>query len=525
MEEQSPSKHTNIINNTSTRLKSMDKGLLIAWAMALVFGLLYSRLSLQRHWAFNTHAFDLGLFHQVTWNTYDGNWFAHTYHVLTIPTLVNHMGDHVQPILWPISWLYTIHDGAETLLVLQAIIVCSGIVPIYLLGRKLLRPAALGVLFGLIFVLHPALQAAILYDFHPITLAPAFLLWAFYFAEEERYLLMGLFVLLALMCKENVSLIIALFGVYLLLRRRIWPGISLLVVGLAWFLMSFFVILPTFNPGQGSSAFTRYQYLGDNWSDVVVNLITHPQIIFQRLTERLSITYLISLFAPLGFLSLFAPQVLLVAASELGLNLLSSFDPQRTINYQYTVMIVTVAVVAAMYGLSWIAKKVAQYLPISAKHIMIAGTLFALFMSLAFHYFSYGNLRPLGPEYIDSYQISAHDQLAERFIVQIPTDAIISAQSDLAPHVSQREITYVFPTVLEADYVFLDTQSTIFPVHLFPIDDMTPEQAYREYIRQLLYEDDFTVVDYEDGWALLKRGSNETAVIPADLQTFLNELP
>lgn len=229
-------KTDNTKNFASIHIKPMDKGLVVAWIMALSFGLLFSYLTVQRHLAFNTHAFDLGLFQQVTWNTYHGNWFAHTYHTLTIPTLLNHMGDHVQPILWPISWLYIVYDGAETLLILQAFVVGSGIVPIYLLGRDLLHSKVIGLIFGLLFILHPALQAAILFDFHPVTLAPVFLLWTFYLAEEERYMAMSIFVLLALMSKENVSLIIALFGIYLLLRRRIWPGISLLTIGFFWFL-------------------------------------------------------------------------------------------------------------------------------------------------------------------------------------------------------------------------------------------------------------------------------------------------
>lgn len=504
-------------------LKKMDKGLWAAWGLGIGFGVVFSWLTLLRHWAFNTHAFDLGIFHHVVWNTSVGNWFEHTYHTLTFPNLINHLGDHVQPILWPISWLYVFHDGAETLLVLQAFVVGNGVVPVFLLARTILHRTSAALLFGLIYAMHPALHAALLFDFHPIVMAIPWLLWAFYFAQEKRYRAMSIAALLVLFSKENLSLVIALFGVYLMLKRQYKPGLSLFLGGIAWFAFCFFVILPTFNPGQGSTAFYRYSYLGNTWFDIAVNLITHPQIVWQKLSEPLSIKYLQGLFVPLGLLSLFAPQVMLVAVSELGLNLFSSLAAQRTINYQYSAMNIAVLVVASIYGVQWLAKQQKKYLPSIAYPIVMIAPLLALAMSITFHYRNYGSLRPWGLEYRDSYQITEHDKLANRFLAQIPPDAIISAQSDLASHVSQREIVYVFPTVLDAEYVFLDFRSLIFPVHLFPIEGLTPEEAYREYIRRLFTEDGFALLDYEDGWLLLERNEGNVKTIPPVVQRFLEE--
>lgn len=109
------------------------------------------------------------------------------------------------------------------------------------------------------------------------------------------------------------------------------------------------------------------------------------------------------------------------------------------------------------------------------------------------------------PSYRDAYIQTTHDRLGSRFLSLIPEMVPVSAQSDLAPHVSNRPKVYVFPTVADAEYVLLDATSTIFPVHLFPIDDFGPEDAYREYVRRLMVSDRYIIVDEEDGWMLLTR--------------------
>jgi len=54
-------------------------------------------------------------------------------------------------------------------------------------------------------------------------------------------------------------------------------------------------------------------------------------------------------------------------------------------------------------------------------------------------------------------QTTAHTQLGERFLAQIPPDASVSAQATLAPHLSQRLAIHQFPSgALTDDYVALD---------------------------------------------------------------------
>ncbi len=500
-----------------------DTGLMAAWLIALISGGLFGTLAVLQHLAYNTHAFDLGLQHHVVWNTYKGEWFRYTYMVGFNPLLTNHLGDHVQLILLPISWLYFIYDGPETLLVIQAVVVASGIVPLFLLGRHWVGYDGPALLLACLYALHPGIQAAVLFDFHPITLAGALLLWAYYFFATQRNISGWLATLLFISCKENLALTVVLFGVHWLLRRRQRLGLGLVVLGTVWFGLCFFVILPHFNPGVGSNAFSRYRYLGDSWASVLTRLVREPQLLWQRLRDPVSVAYLKSLWMPFGLLSLLSPLTLAISASELGLNLLSSFDAQRTIDYQYGVVIIAVSALAAVRSVGWFSGLIRTN---GKRQLAVAGACVAaacaVMASIGSQVAAYGGLRMLSPSYLDRFVRTPHDALGLRLLTLIPERAPVSAQSDLAPHVSSRSKVYVFPTVADAEYVLLDAKSTIFPVHLFPIDGLSPEEAYLEYIRRLLIEDSYILADEVDGWMLLVKDRQQTGADQAEVARLLS---
>jgi uncharacterized membrane protein len=515
---------TSSLSTAESRRRTTDWALVAAWILAGVCAAFYGYLSLARHWTFNSHAFDLGLQHHVVWNTFRGQFFRYTYMVGLKPHLTHYLGDHVQLILLPISWLYWIYDGPETLLIVQALVVSSGVVPLFLLGRLWLKFDLLALLMPTLFILHPSIQAAVLFDFHPLVLASAFLLWAFYLAEAHRYVGAAIAVVLALLCKENVSLVVALLGVYWLLRNRVGLGVAAIAAGIAWFFLCTSIIFPAYNAGAGANSLARYSYLGRSWFEVGWRLVTNPRLLVSRLTEPLSLHYMIGLWAPFGFLSLLSPVTMLVAASEFALSILSNFPPQRTIDYHYPVLIVAVSAVAAVHGISYVAKWLGQRTKVSRS--IWAGVLVAIALlgGMRSQYHRYGTLRLFGARYAGIFTRTAHTDLGRRFLDQIPPAAAVSAQSNLAPHVSERAKVYVFPTVLDADYVFLNATSVIFPVHLFPIEGLSPEDAYVEYIRRLFEHEGFVVADAEDGWALLVRAEKPHKISAEEAERFLSNM-
>ncbi|HEY7850357.1 MAG TPA: DUF2079 domain-containing protein, partial [Ktedonobacterales bacterium] len=101
--------------------------------------------------------------------------------------------------------------------------------------------------------------------------------------------------------------------------------------------------------------------------------------------------------------------------------------------------------------------------------------------------------------------VTAHDQLGERIAAEIPSNASVSAQSTLAPHLSQRTSIYQFPSgVPQADYIFLDvTTGNFYP--------FTSPEAYVAAVRQVMSSSEYHIADAQDGYLLLKRGGGPVA--------------
>jgi hypothetical protein len=59
--------------------------------------------------------------------------------------------------------------------------------------------------------------------------------------------------------------------------------------------------------------------------------------------------------------------------------------------------------------------------------------------------------------------VTEHSIRADAIIASLPADAALSASTSLVPHLTHRARVYVFPAVLDAEYVFLDLKATPAP--------------------------------------------------------------
>ncbi|QQS43427.1 DUF2079 domain-containing protein [Candidatus Roizmanbacteria bacterium] len=77
----------------------------------------------------------------------------------------------------------------------------------------------MAVVFALSYLLYPPLQKAVNFDFHAVTLSTPLLLGMYYFWLKKMYIRSSLFLFLTLLTKEQVGLVIALFGMYVLIKK------------------------------------------------------------------------------------------------------------------------------------------------------------------------------------------------------------------------------------------------------------------------------------------------------------------
>src|SRR5207245_337596 len=108
-----------------------------------------------RHDAYATGRFDLGNMVQAVWSTAHG-------HPLRMTDLhgdqISRLAAHVDPILVLFAPLWWLWPSPQLLLVVQALVVAFGAVPVFLLARKHLGSARAGLGFAIAYLLYPALR-------------------------------------------------------------------------------------------------------------------------------------------------------------------------------------------------------------------------------------------------------------------------------------------------------------------------------------------------------------------------------
>ena len=181
----------------------LDAGLVLVTVLAAGYALFMIIVTVGRHNAFGTHAFDLGIQAQAMFEIVRRGVPLTTLYGTQV---INQFGDHFTPIYYLLAPLYAAWPDATTLLVVQSIWLAAGAFPVYLLARRRLGQAGLAVALAVCYLLFPALHAVNHLDFHEIALATPLLLWALYAMEAERFGLFGLFLALASFAKEEVAL-------------------------------------------------------------------------------------------------------------------------------------------------------------------------------------------------------------------------------------------------------------------------------------------------------------------------------
>jgi uncharacterized membrane protein len=481
--------------------------------------------------AFQTNAEDLGIMDQALWTTVHGQLLHQT--ICNVVSDTNCAGPagimrfaiHFEPIMLLISLLYLICPDPRTLLVFQTIVVALGAYPAFLLARRRLRHPLLAVAAALLYLLYPAQQQATTNDFHAVTLTATFLLWMIYWMYTQRTAWMFVFALLAVACKEEISLVIVMLGLWSTILQHRWrSGLVLVVGGLLWFFLAVSVIMPHFSPTGRPLLIERFSELGSGPVQVLLTIVSHPlDFLRHYVFEPQHSAYLRILFIPALFLPVLAPWVMVTALPALLLNLMSGRPQMYSGLYQYNAEIVPIllfATIEALRQVLWIGRFCASYLQAKCSILarlrvwpavsldnlwsrrgekLVLCLLWGLSLVSALHYDRkfFGKL-PFSTNFVWP-TTSSHTRLAEQFVMQITPTASVSAQSALVPHISQREAIYLFPYVSDkSEYIFLDTTSDIYPYVTL--------QEYQQAVQAVLSSGQYGIVRQEDGLLLLKRG-------------------
>ena len=219
--------------------------------------------------AFKTNGEDLGIMDQAIWSLLHGSLFHQTIcNVLSDTNCyglngISRFAIHFEPMLFPISVLFLIWPGPTALMIVQVLVVASGAFPAFWLARLRLRNAWAGIPFALLYLLYPAQQYAVNFDFHAVTLVIALLLFALYFLYTRNTLWLFVFVVLCLACKEEIAGVVFLLGLWAVLLQRQWRvGLGLMALSICWTMLAL-IVMHVASPIGYSLLASRYAYLGN----------------------------------------------------------------------------------------------------------------------------------------------------------------------------------------------------------------------------------------------------------------------
>jgi len=399
--------------------------------------------ALLQHRGFGT-GYDLGIYDQTIWNLAHGRvWMT------TLVYETNGFYDHFEPILLLFVPLYWLWSDVRVLLIVQSIALALGALPIYLYAQHSFKSWPTRHLLALViaaaYLLYPALHNGNLNDFHEVSLLPPLLGFALYGLLTGRRRMMWIFLGLCLLVKEDFSVTFLTFGLYIFVfqptgfRRR--DGLLTAGVALVWMLLVLYVFYPALTRGMPYPFVARrYAWLGDSPESALRVLLTQPWIVLPYLMQTPKLLFLSRLFRPLLFLPLLGMPVILIAFPVLIYLMLSSYEPQWSVQSYYNPPLLPILFFGFVVALGRIR---GWLMPVGWRPRWIEigmASLLLVAMGTGYYLDAPGpGSRNFTP---DRFSVGPTAEAGYRILAQVPPDASISTIWPFVPHLSQRQRIY-----------------------------------------------------------------------------------
>lgn len=423
-------------------------------------------LSCLKHATYHSSLIDLGIFDQVIWNTAHGHWFWDT---LDPYVQANHvfLGQHFSPGIAILALPYLVFPSVYTLLVLQTLFLAAGAMPLYALAARRSGDERIAAVLAIAYLLYPSLAFANLFDFHEIVLAVPFLAWAIERLDAGRTAQAVILLCISLLFKEEVGLITAGFGAYVVFgKRRPVAGLMLLALGLGWTAGVVYWAVPHI---RGGPYLFEGRYEGGLLQNGSVNLsyVTH-------FLNGDKLEYLALLLAPLLFLPLIGGWSLVLIMPTIGYTLLSTYPLQYDIHYHYAAPLIPLLFATATYGLCRLPQR-----------FRLAASLLLL-LAVVVEGLLIGPLPGQGGFVAANYRMGPREQAMAHLVALVPPDASVAVDNQMGAHLTERRwVTHFFTGYAQAQ------------VLLFDLREQSPTEAKRLHA--------IAAIEHDPGWRLVAR--------------------
>ena len=408
-----------------------------AVAAAVLFFLFVSVWTACRVFSFSTPTFDFGIFAQM----------FHSMKTTGLPITtverdgpLSHFAVHVSPIYYLLLPFYAIVPHPATLQVLQAAVLASAVIPLWLLGKHHNLPPVLRFGVCLLLFLYPAYAGGTSYDIHENAFLTALLLWLFYGIDRRSGMITAVSALLTLTVKEDAAVYVAVAALFLLLRTVLRPdkkwgltaGTLLLVGALAWFAA---VTGYLATGGDGVMAYRYDNFMFDD-SDSLITVIKAvllcPMKAVFECVDAQKLKFIGFTMGALAFLPLMTRRYerLVLLIPYLLVNLMTDYQYQFDIFFQYTYGSTACLIYLVLVNLADWKRDLHRLLALSLALVISFGCFWAQVVPKAVRY----------PTYCKTYA-GYYDALREVLDV-IPDGASVAATTYYTTYLSQRDVLY-----------------------------------------------------------------------------------
>jgi len=445
------------------------------WISVLSYAVVFSLLSIAKHEAFNSTAFDLGIYDQVIWK------FSNFQTPYSTIRGVNFMGDHFCLMLIPLALLYWIWPSVHALLILQSFVISLVALPMYRLAMLLLSSQRWAKFIVASYFLNAYLHRLNLFDFHPVVFELLFVFILIISIEERRPWAYWTVLPLLLVTEDDAFVSVLSVGLYAFFRKErrtavVTWGLALIygVVVLQW--VQFWI-----NQGQYNPHTERYAYLGKSFLEIIVNAAIHPLSTLSLLLSLPRIGAFLGFLAMPAFLPLLGGWSFLLLIPPLSVEFLSSYPQQYLLRTQYSIPAMSFLYISSLYGIMRVKNR---------RFIQVIQVLLVLIPLT--------QIPTTVKHRLSEWPWNDHDAIGRRFLSNVPPKASLATQSILVPHLSHRKDILLLPKRYQAEYILIDAQGDPFPMKREELNALQKELP-RTY----------DIVAQDDGYTLWHRKQSE----------------
>ena len=369
---------------------------------------------------------------------------------------------HFTPIMY-LSYvpIFYIFPYPQTIVIVQSVIILSSLIPLFMISRNYFDNR-LSYIFLTSFLFYPTIFYINLYGTAYLEAAIPLILWLIYFYKRNDNTKFFICLLLCLSVREEVSLVLCFFGLYLILNKKYYVGTSTFLISAAYFFIVMFIVIPFFKEGMHITI-NLFSNVGGSYKDIFKNLIFNLFGVLVEATNLAKIGNFIIYLLPLLFLPILNFSTFLIAFPNIFITYISNAISHSSFILYYLSPSIPVFFYAAIISID----KIGNFKFINKSAVVcsiliasISSTFFfgAMPISLPFWLKNYevGKFYTTDFHY-SAYQIDQNDLAAKKLSKMIPDNSVVSAEQHLLPLLYKKNKITVFPYLnKDTEFIFID---------------------------------------------------------------------